>query len=44
MEPFTPKLASKKLAAGHWIMLEKPDEVNEVLDRFFSVGLELHTV
>ena len=27
---------NKKLAAGHWIMLELPDQVNKILEDFFS--------
>ncbi|KAF5648010.1 epoxide hydrolase [Fusarium sp. NRRL 52700] len=36
MRPFVPDLTVEKVAGGHWIQLEKPDEVNEILDKFVS--------
>ncbi|KAJ4095033.1 hypothetical protein NW761_005495 [Fusarium oxysporum] len=34
MLPFVPDLIVEQVAGGHWLQLEKPDEVNEILDKF----------
>ncbi|KAF4483440.1 epoxide hydrolase [Fusarium agapanthi] len=34
MCPFVPDLTVEQVAGGHWLQLEKPDEVNEILDKF----------
>ncbi|KAG4430757.1 hypothetical protein IFR05_013758 [Cadophora sp. M221] len=31
MKPYAPKLEVAKLESGHWVMLERKDEVNEIL-------------
>lgn len=36
MKPFAPDLTVKHVEAGHWIMLEKPDETNSILEEFFE--------
>jgi len=36
MKPNAPNLEVKHLDAGHWIMLEKPDETNGLLEIFFE--------
>ncbi|WZH49670.1 AB hydrolase-1 domain-containing protein [Fusarium acuminatum] len=36
MLPFAPGLSVAQVAGGHWLQLEKPDEVNEILDRFVA--------
>lgn len=36
MKAYAPDLTVEKFDAGHWIMLEKKDEVNEALERFFE--------
>ncbi|EWY83277.1 hypothetical protein FOYG_13115 [Fusarium oxysporum NRRL 32931] len=33
MLPFVPDLIVEQVAGGHWLQLEKPDEVNEILDK-----------
>ncbi|CCT74996.1 related to epoxide hydrolase [Fusarium fujikuroi IMI 58289] len=34
MCPFVPDLTVEQITGGHWLQLEKPDEVNEILDKF----------
>ena len=34
MKPYAPKLEVEKLESGHWVMLEKRDEVNGLLRAF----------
>ncbi|KAK0118184.1 hypothetical protein ONS95_012489 [Cadophora gregata] len=34
MKPYAPKLEVEKLESGHWVMLERKDEVNELLGKF----------
>ncbi|KAH7314146.1 Alpha/Beta hydrolase protein [Rhexocercosporidium sp. MPI-PUGE-AT-0058] len=34
MKPYAPKLEIEQLNSGHWVMLERKDEVNEMLGRF----------
>ncbi|KLO92340.1 hypothetical protein CEK26_002719 [Fusarium fujikuroi] len=36
MRPFVPDLTVEQLTGGHWLQLEKPDEVNEILDKFVA--------
>ncbi|KAJ9416611.1 Alpha/Beta hydrolase protein [Fusarium oxysporum] len=36
MLPFVPDLIVEQVAGGHWLQLEKPDEVNEILDKFVA--------
>lgn len=36
MLPFAPGLRVEQVAGGHWLQLEKPDEVNEILDSFVA--------
>lgn len=36
MHPFVPDLTVEQLTGGHWLQLEKPDEVNEILDKFVA--------
>jgi pimeloyl-ACP methyl ester carboxylesterase len=36
MQPFAPNLVCKELDAGHWIQLERPDELNHMLGDFFE--------
>ncbi|KAF5243585.1 hypothetical protein FANTH_8164 [Fusarium anthophilum] len=36
MRPFVPDLTVEQVAGGHWLQLEKPDEVNEILDEFVT--------
>ncbi|TVY39008.1 Bifunctional epoxide hydrolase [Lachnellula occidentalis] len=36
MKPNAPNLEVKNFDAGHWIQLEKPDEMNETLSAFFE--------
>ncbi|KAF5560454.1 epoxide hydrolase [Fusarium phyllophilum] len=36
MRPFVPDLTVEQVAGGHWLQLEKPDEVNEILDKFVA--------
>ncbi|KAF4943799.1 hypothetical protein FGADI_13156 [Fusarium gaditjirri] len=36
MLPFVPDLKVEQVAGGHWLQLEKPDEVNEILDKFVA--------
>lgn len=33
---FTDNLVYKEVVAGHWLQLEKPNEVNSILDTFFK--------
>ncbi|KAF5704851.1 epoxide hydrolase [Fusarium globosum] len=42
MRPFVPDLTVEQITGGHWLQLEKPDEVNEILDKFVAnIGREL---
>jgi pimeloyl-ACP methyl ester carboxylesterase len=36
MAPFVPELEVKRIEAGHWLQLERPDEVNECLHDFIK--------
>jgi len=36
MLPFVPDLIVEQVAGGHWLQLEKPDEVNKILDKFVA--------
>ncbi|EWZ32885.1 hypothetical protein FOCG_12690 [Fusarium oxysporum f. sp. radicis-lycopersici 26381] len=36
MLPFVLDLIVEQVAGGHWLQLEKPDEVNEILDKFVA--------
>ena len=36
--PFAPDMRVKQIDAGHFMMLEKADEVNEALREFFDMG------
>lgn len=36
MKPFVDDLNMENLHTGHWIMLEKPKETNELLEKFFK--------
>jgi pimeloyl-ACP methyl ester carboxylesterase len=36
MRPFVADLTVEQVAGGHWLQLEKPDEVNEILDKFVT--------
>jgi soluble epoxide hydrolase/lipid-phosphate phosphatase len=36
MKPLVPNLRVEDLDTGHWIMLEKPDEVNKILEDFIE--------
>ncbi|KAM0076137.1 hypothetical protein ACKRZS_011831 [Fusarium odoratissimum] len=36
MLPFVPDLIVEQVAGGHWLQLEKPDEVNEILEKFVA--------
>ncbi|KAK2674220.1 Epoxide hydrolase-like [Fusarium oxysporum f. sp. vasinfectum] len=36
MHPFVPDLIVEQVAGGHWLQLEKPDEVNKILDKFVA--------
>jgi len=36
MHPFVPDLTVEQVTGGHWLQLEKPDEVNEILDTFVA--------
>ncbi len=34
MRPLVPELKVEKVNGGHWLQLEKADEVNEILEKF----------
>ncbi|KAL2061843.1 hypothetical protein VTL71DRAFT_7221 [Oculimacula yallundae] len=34
MKPYAPKLEIEHLESGHWVMLERKDEVNQILENF----------
>ena len=34
MRPHVPDLKVEKVNGGHWLQLEKADEVNKILDKF----------
>ena len=34
MKPYAPKLEVEQVDSGHWVMLERKDEVNEILGEF----------
>ena len=34
MRPHVPDLKVEKVNGGHWLQLEKADEVNQILDKF----------
>lgn len=36
MRPFVKDLKVEKVETGHWLQLEKPEEVNEILKKFFE--------
>ncbi|KAF5602508.1 epoxide hydrolase [Fusarium pseudocircinatum] len=36
MRPFVPDLTVEQVSGGHWLQLEKPDEVNDILDKFVT--------
>lgn len=36
MKPVVPDLTVEKIDAGHWIMIQKPDEVNGALEKFLG--------
>lgn len=36
MRPFVKNLQVEKVDTGHWLQLEKPEEVNELLKTFFD--------
>lgn len=36
MHPFVPDLTVGQVTGGHWLQLEKPHEVNEILDKFVA--------
>jgi soluble epoxide hydrolase / lipid-phosphate phosphatase len=40
MKPFVGDFEAKALDSGHWIQLEKAQEVNEILEWFFKSGGE----
>lgn len=39
MKSFVPDLTVKNVDSGHWIMLEKPNETNSLLEEFFEKKL-----
>lgn len=36
MENFIPKLTRGEVATSHWAMIQKPDEVNEIIRQWFT--------
>lgn len=36
MRPFAKDMEVESLESGHWVQLEKADEVNEILKKFFE--------
>lgn len=36
MRPLVPDLEVEKVVGGHWLQLEKADEVNKILDKFVA--------
>ncbi|KUJ06284.1 alpha/beta-hydrolase [Mollisia scopiformis] len=36
MRPLAPKMKEESLDAGHWLMLEKPNEVNVMIEKFLE--------
>ncbi len=36
MRPYVKNLKVESVDTGHWLQLEKPDEVNQTLERFFT--------
>jgi len=36
MRPVVPNLTVENVDSGHWIQIEKPDVVNDILDRFLT--------
>lgn len=40
MRPFVPDLKVETVNGGHWLQLEKEDEVNKILEEFI-LGAEL---
>lgn len=35
MENFIPQLTRGEVATGHWAMIQKPDEVNQIIRQWF---------
>jgi len=37
MKPVVPDLKVEAVDAGHWIQIEKPEVVNEIIDKFLTI-------